>query len=413
MTSIGIALLYAAMGCEIGRSVRVVGAISQGSSQTMVSPFRFAIISDPHVTLPHTQYAYPSQFHFVEASIPALEQVLDTLAAEPLDFLLLPGDLTQHGERENHHWLTQRLTQLPFPAYVVPGNHDVVTAKGDEKTVSMAEFTDLYGPFGYGQRDQPYYHQELVPGVHLVGLNSIAFDDQGQQLPTGYIDAEQLQWLAETLQALRGEWVIAMVHHNVLEHMPGQATHPMGQRYIIQNRQALIDCLKAHQVRLVLTGHLHVQDVLESDDLWAVTTGSLVSYPHPYRRMSVSPTEAGALQMQITTERVQALPDWPDLQTASRQRMGDRSGQFMSRFLSLPPLSLPPRQAVELAPVIQDFWPSIAAGDSVIDYPQLPEPVRHYLHTFGAMDAAGRYRAIDNQATLTLKALSAMKKGPL
>ncbi|NJN19995.1 MAG: metallophosphoesterase [Leptolyngbya sp. RL_3_1] len=378
----------------------------------MVSPFRFAIISDPHVTLPHTQYAYPSQFHFVEASVPALEQVLATLAAEPLDFLLMPGDLTQHGERDNHHWLTQRLSQLPFPAYVVPGNHDVITANGDEKTVSMSEFTDLYGPFGYSQQ-QPYYHQELVPGVHLVGLNSIALMSKGSSCLRAHVDAAQLQWLAETLQDLQGEWVIAMVHHNVLEHMPGQATHPMGQRYIIQNRQALIDCLQAHQVRLVLTGHLHVQDVLESGDLWAVTTGSLVSYPHPYRRVAVASTEAGALQMQITTERVQALPDWPDLQTISRQRMGDRSGQFMSRFLSCPPLSLPSRQAVALAPIIRDFWAAIAAGDSVIDYPQLPEPVRRYLHSFGAMDAEGRYRAIDNQATLTLAARSALKKGSL
>lgn len=370
----------------------------------MVSPFRFAIISDPHVTLPHTNRAYPSQFHLVEASIPALEQILETLAAEPLDFLLIPGDLTQHGERDNHHWLVQRLGQLPFPVYVVPGNHDVITAAGCDRTVSLAEFTDLYRPFGYGQTDQPYYHQTLVPGVHLIGLNSIAFDDQGQQRPTGYIDAAQLQWLATTLDTLRGEWVIAMVHHNVLEHIPGQSTHPMGQRYIIQNRQALIDCLKAGQVRLVLTGHLHVQDVTESDDLWAVTTGSLVSYPHPYRRVSVAPAASGALHVQITTERVHSLPGWPTLQATSRQLMADRSGQFMGRFLSCPPLNLPPRQAATLAPVISEFWASIAAGDGVIDYPQLPEAVGQYLKRFGAMDGQGNYRAIDNQATLTLAA---------
>lgn len=371
----------------------------------MVSPFQFAIISDPHVTLPHTNRAYPNQFHWVEASIPALEQILETLAAEPLDFLLLPGDLTQHGERDNHHWLVNRLSQLPFPVYVVPGNHDVITAKGCDHTISLPEFADLYGAFGYGQGEQPYYHQELVPGVHLVGLNSIAFDQQGQQLQVGYIDEMQLQWLADTLGALRGEWVIAMVHHNVLEHMPGQATHPMGQRYIIQNRGALIDCLKAGQVRLVLTGHLHVQDVTELDDLWAVTTGSLVSYPHPYRRVSVVPAETGALQVQITTERVQSLPGWPTLQDTSRQLMADRSGQFMGRFLSCPPLSLPSPQAVELAPVISEFWASIAAGDGVIDYPQLPAAVRRYLQSFGAMDSQGNYRAIDNQATLTLAAL--------
>ncbi|WP_225913889.1 metallophosphoesterase [Leptolyngbya ohadii] len=55
-------------------------------------------------------------------SIPAIEQALDHLTQLDLDFLLLPGDLTQHGEPENHAWLADRLSCLPFPAYVIPGN---------------------------------------------------------------------------------------------------------------------------------------------------------------------------------------------------------------------------------------------------------------------------------------------------
>ncbi len=87
--------------------------------------FRFAIVSDLHIALPHTIWNHPSRFHLVEVSIPAFESVLRHLTQLDLDFLLLPGDLTQHGEPENHAWLQQRLAQLPFPVYVVPGNHDV------------------------------------------------------------------------------------------------------------------------------------------------------------------------------------------------------------------------------------------------------------------------------------------------
>ena len=87
--------------------------------------FKFAIVSDLHIALPHTIWDHPRRFHLVEISIPAFELVLERLSRLDLDFLLLPGDLTQHGEPDNHTWLSQRLAQLPYPTYVIPGNHDV------------------------------------------------------------------------------------------------------------------------------------------------------------------------------------------------------------------------------------------------------------------------------------------------
>lgn len=85
------------------------------SRELNLRPFRFAIISDPHIALPHTIRQIPNRFHLVEVSIPVFEAILADLAEADLDFLLLPGDLTQHGERENHEWLVNRLRQLPFP----------------------------------------------------------------------------------------------------------------------------------------------------------------------------------------------------------------------------------------------------------------------------------------------------------
>ncbi|MEO0708859.1 MAG: metallophosphoesterase, partial [Cyanobacteria bacterium J06649_5] len=77
--------------------------------------FKFAIVSDLHIALPHTIWDAPNRFHLVEVSIPAFEQILEQLIADKPDFLLLPGDLVQHGERENHEWMANRLAQLPFP----------------------------------------------------------------------------------------------------------------------------------------------------------------------------------------------------------------------------------------------------------------------------------------------------------
>ncbi len=79
----------------------------------------------------------------MKLSILAPEQVLQHLVQLLLDFLLLPGDLTQHGEPENHAWLAEGLARLPFPAFVVPGNHDVPQPK------TLAEFPRYYRAFGY------------------------------------------------------------------------------------------------------------------------------------------------------------------------------------------------------------------------------------------------------------------------
>ncbi|MGB3557611.1 MAG: metallophosphoesterase, partial [Geitlerinemataceae cyanobacterium] len=81
--------------------------------------FKFAIVSDLHVALPETIWDRPGRFHLVEVSIPALEWILEQFSRLDLDFLLIPGDLTQHGEPENHLWLNQRFAQLPYPVYVI------------------------------------------------------------------------------------------------------------------------------------------------------------------------------------------------------------------------------------------------------------------------------------------------------
>ncbi len=370
---------------------------------------RFAIISDLHIGLPHTIWDHPSRFHLVEVSIPALETALAHLTPLDLDFLLLPGDLTQHGERENHEWLRDRLTQLPFPTYVIPGNHDIVTPQAEAQRIGPEEFPQLYQQFGYadargcGDR-RDYYSVSPVPGLRLMGLNSNRFDDEGQII--GRLDKAQFDWLeAELTQAqAQGERVFIMIHHNVIEHIPNQANHPMGRRYILQNAGRLRSLLKAFQVSLIFTGHLHVQDVSQDDTLYEITTGSLVSYPHPYRILEFEETE-GQARLSYTSHRVSAVAGWPDLQGRSRQWMGDRSQSFMEKLLMGPPTHLPQALATQLAPSLRNFWADIAEGDRTFSFEQLPDhwqgiPLRAYLESFGAI--AG---TIDNAATLDLPQL--------
>ncbi|MCA1991522.1 MAG: metallophosphoesterase [Coleofasciculus sp. S288] len=366
----------------------------------MTLNFRFAVVSDLHVGLPHTIWDHPSRFHLVEISIPALELIMEHLKQQKLDFLLLPGDLTQHGEPDNHAWLQKWLSQLPFPVYVVPGNHDVPSLLPDGGSIGLNDFPYYYRQFGYSNPEQLYYTCEVMPGVQLIGLNSNQFDDSGQQL--GHLDEQQLVWLEQVLSQNKGKLVLVMVHHNVVEHMPGQANHPLGRRYMLDNAPVLRKILKTAGVNLVFTGHLHVQDVAYQDGIYDITTGSVVSYPHPYRILQLRTNERGKRWLQIESYRVESVPGWENLSQRSREWVGDRSYPFTLRLLTDPPLSLSTAEAEKLAPSLRYFWANIAAGDALFHFPEFSPAARRYFEAFSALTNDGKPALIDNHTTLLL-----------
>ncbi|MEN9215937.1 MAG: metallophosphoesterase [Gloeomargarita sp. HHBFW_bins_162] len=347
---------------------------------------RFAVLTDPHITTPETYRHYAHRLHRLEYSIPILEAALERLCREPLDFLLIPGDLTQHGEPANHTWLSKRLRQLPFPSYVIPGNHDIPP---DEGAIPAEEFPQYYRQHGYRDTDELYYAQEIVPGVGLIGLNSNQFDANGELV--GRIDTQQWRWLETVLEDNPWPHTLVMVHHNVCEHLPNQSRSILGQRYLLENRLELQQLLKKHGINCVFTGHLHVQDIAEEQGFFDVTTGSLVSYPHAYRFIT---WQDGCLH--ITTERITALPEAPHLLQDARAWMEQRSPQFIVHLLTHPPLNLPLEQARSLAPRLGHFWPDIAWGDAQFFLPDLPTPVREFF------EACSDRPPGDNQAVLPL-----------
>jgi len=362
----------------------------------MALNFKFAVASDLHIALPQTISKSKNRFHLVEVSIPALEFVLEHLSKLDIDFLLIPGDLTQDGEPDNHTWLSKKLTTLPYPVYVIPGNHDIPVKFANDYSIALGDFPSYYHHFGYDNLQRLYYTKQVLPGVRIIGLNSNQFDVSGKQEYTGGLDAGQLDWLQEVLSTTEAELVMVMVHHNVIEHLPGQSNNSLGRRYMLENKSALLDILKSYGIKLIFTGHLHVQDIAEYEGIYEITTGSLVSYPHPYRIIDFTTDLDGKQSLKIESHRINSLPESPNLSDFSRNWIGDRSSYFMSKLLTNPPLNLSPEFAKELVPSLRYFWADIAAGDAMLDFPDFPPEVRRYFQSFNAINN------IDNNATLVL-----------
>ncbi|WP_267384046.1 metallophosphoesterase family protein [Cyanobacterium sp. uoEpiScrs1] len=362
--------------------------------------FRFAIISDPHLAVPYTINLDHTRFSLVEIGISAIDTVFSHLEQLELDFLLIPGDLTQNGEPDNHSWLQQRLAALPFPVYVVPGNHDIPTLYSTKDSIGPQDFPSYYRSHGYSDSHQCYYTHEILPGVQLIGLNSNQFNEDGEQL--GCLDEKQLTWLEQLLPQLKDQFIMMIVHHNVIEHLPGQANHPLGKRYMLDNASLLLDLLKNTGCRLIFTGHLHVQDIAYHNDIYEITTGSLVSYPHPYRIIEIERTSKGSINVNIESHRVDRVPGWKNLATMSRQLLGDRSFPFMVKLLITSPFEISMKEAEKLVPHLKYFWADISEGDNILDFPEFPTEIRHYFQKFGSVKPDGTLALIDNCVCLKL-----------
>jgi hypothetical protein len=165
---------------------------------------------------------------------------------------------------------------------------------------------------------------------------------------------------------------------------------------MLENRLTLLDILQSAGVKLIFTGHLHIQDVAEYQGIYEITTGSLVTYPHPYRIIDVTTDAVGKQSLKIDSHRINSVPELPELGDTSRNWIGDRSFYFMFKLLTNPPLNLSPEEAEKLAPSLRYFWADIAGGDAVFDFPNFPPHARSYFQGFSAANT------IDNKATLLL-----------
>jgi len=73
-----------------------------------------------------------------------------------------------------------------------------------------------------------------------------------------------------------------MVHHNVVEHLPHQSRHELGRRYMLENAPELFATAPRLWGTASIYGGICVQDIAYCQ-VSTISTGSLVSYPHPYR----------------------------------------------------------------------------------------------------------------------------------
>lgn len=203
------------------------GTVSYG--RAMPEPILIAQLSDLHIC---------DEWEGVDPA-PQLERVVSAVRAlpNPIDAVVVTGDLTDDGSEENYRRARRLLEPLGVPVYVLAGNHD------DRRR--------LRGAFELpGSGAEPVNYSVQVGGLRLVVLDSIV---PGRD--PGAYGPEQLRWLDEELRRDGEAPTVLAVHH------PPLATGaPDWDAINLEpgDRRALGEVVARHpQIRAIVGGHLH------------------------------------------------------------------------------------------------------------------------------------------------------------
>lgn len=360
---------------------------------------RFAVISDVHVfdvALGYEGPAFEQYMNFdrklLLESVELLEAAVTRLCEEDISFVVVCGDLTKDGERLNHERCAGILSQLIESGkmvFVVPGNHDIMnphavsfTSTGTERvpSITASEFAEIYSGMGYGQairRDTASlsYVAEPVPGLWLVAMDSARYRDNepnGHPLVDGRFSEQTLRWLDGIMSeaATLNKALLGVMHHGIIEHYSGQAKSYGA--FLVDDWQMIGERFAAAGMRVVFTGHFHAQDIVKKTYstkiggekrtvfMFDVETGSLVTYPNPYRIIEITSDQV----MRIRSGVIDSIPSYPQ-GFREYAREFAHEGIEMIAYQTLRKYWVSSDSAGILAPQVADAVTAHYAGDEV------------------------------------------------
>lgn len=324
------ALVAAVVMCVTASLTTVAGAVGT-EPENATQKLRIAVISDDHYLSPELIAAtddYTTDLNsdrkvFTESDA-IIDDMLLQVKADAPDVLMISGDLTKDGEYECHTGLAKKLAKLKkelprLKVYVVPGNHDVNNSNGknfntdDGKAVPATRTTpemfvkayndvvfsdssvvERYTPKEGAKSGQLSYVARPADGFTVIAIDSARYSadntDSGkdEHETSGQISDDLRAWITSKIKeaAERGDTVIGLMHHGLVEHFSMEPTIlPM---YLVNNYKEIVSEFADAGLNYIFTGHMHANDVAKlttenGNTLLDIETGSALTYPSPMR----------------------------------------------------------------------------------------------------------------------------------
>lgn len=225
------------------------------------------------------------------------EEINEAFFAEVIekqpDLLVLGGDLTLNGAVQSHRDFVKKLERVQeagIQVLVIPGNHDAgrefaIKYMGKDyelvDALTSQQFFEYYSPFGREQaesRDESSfsYIYRASDELKILMLDANCGG-------SGFLKDGTLDWIKAELKLAKrqGTDVIAVCHQNLFAHNP-----LLSFGYQLLNADKLQTLLEKYKVRLVLSGHIHIQSAKTENGITEIVTSSLEMPPIQYGQLT-------------------------------------------------------------------------------------------------------------------------------
>lgn len=209
--------------------------------------------------------------------------------ADPPDFALFLGDLTNAGDRESFARLAERTRAAPCPLYPAVGNHDAVHHESRQwlvEAIPPPALEEGWIAYDFVHRGLSFVVLD-VAWVAADGTESPAYEAASR--PVGMtVPRPLLPWLDRTLAAHAPLPTIVCTHYPLLPLRAERIRRGARDAGTLHQPERVLALLDRHpHVRAVLAGHLHLAQVDRRCGVVHATGAALVEWPHAYRRFAV------------------------------------------------------------------------------------------------------------------------------
>lgn len=197
--------------------------------------------------------------HFGTEQPQVCDALLETVAAQVPDLVLLSGDITQRATAEQFERAARFLRRLPdLPVLAVPGNHDIPLWDLGRR---------IFSPYSrYQSRFSLPPFEWSADGVQVIALNSAP----RWRHRNGELHLTQLAELLEQFTRTPARHRIALFHH------PVDCRRHQDRHNIIRGAESISHLLTQYGIDLVVGGHIHDPLMRSSEHLYPSLRPALV-----------------------------------------------------------------------------------------------------------------------------------------
>lgn len=212
-------------------------------------------------------------------------------ALDDLDFVIITGDVLDMATSPELERFTGLMRSLHRPWHFIPGNHDGYYHPEHPEAFAPHEAVPVIDPRmaePVPHAQKAHWSRPVAEGARLIGLDSRKADSWG-----GEINGAQMAWLFDELEAHRRETIIVAVHHP-LHNLTPKNMEPWWSNFICDNARQVEMLLDAYpNVRMVLSGHHHANQMRRRGGRLHISTAALSGYPCTYRTIRLEQVDGG------------------------------------------------------------------------------------------------------------------------